>query len=326
MIITNRVIYLIISLLILFNASPGLSDSQSPKSLEAAFVKAAEVGDHGRLQELLSKGADVNGRFYADTALIRAIVMKRITTVELLLKAGANPNLPSAQGTPLNHAVTSASYPDIVALLIKYGADVNLVYEKDTEKRTPLDAATWWTLSTETNQVAICRLLIKAGALLEQVNAYGGTPLRNALTVRRYHLVKLMLESGADPNRVTDMKFSDFGLGEVPIFIAIAQYGARKDIRIIKLMLDHGANPNYRNNRIYEDRLRSSEFVWNGTSPLILASEMGYIEVVRLLLEYGADPCINRTDGVSPYTIAYESGHRKTAALIREYEKRNHCR
>lgn len=212
-------------------------------------------------------------------------------------------------------------------MLIKYGADVNLVYEKSREKWSPLNAAIVWTLSPESKQVEIARLLIKAGAHLEQANAYGSTPLRTALEVNRYHLVKLLLEAGADPNRISDMEFLDVEEGDVPIFTAIAQYGLHKDIRIIKLMLDHGANPNYRNNRIYEDLpVLSHDSMWNGTSPLMFASEMGYIEVVRLLLERGADPCLNRTDGVSPYTIAHKAGHHKTAALLKEYEKRNKCR
>jgi ankyrin repeat protein len=325
MIAMKRLIILINVLLFILFMSVCWADSQSSESTEAALVMAAWEGDHGKIQTLLSGGADVNGRYYADTALIRAIVAKRIATVKLLLEAGANPNLPSAQGTPLYHAVTVASIPDIVALLLKFGAEPNLTYEKDIVKNTPLTAVTMWSLSSEAEQVEITRQLIKAGAKVEQANSHGTTPLRNAIRGNRFLLVKLLLKAGADPNRVTDVKYVDFESGEVPLFEAIAQYGLCKNTRVISLLLDYGANVNYQNDRKYNDALRGHEFMWSGTSPLILASEMGYTEVVKLLLERGANPCLNRTDGVSPYAIAYNAGHNKTAMLLNKYMKEK-CR
>jgi len=45
----------------------------------------------------------------------------------------------------------------------------------------------------------------------------------------------------------------------------------------------------------------------------------GYVEVVRLLLEYGADPSACNNLGESPSHVTSQNGHQQTVRLLSEY-------
>ena len=47
----------------------------------------------------------------------------------------------------------------------------------------------------------------------------------------------------------------------------------------------------------------------NGFTPLISAACMGHLEVVRCLLEHGADKDKAKKNGVSPLWVAAQNGH-----------------
>ena len=303
------------------------------------LIDAAKAGDIAKMRQLFAKGVDVNGRDYATTALDRAIAAKQTAAVKLLLETGANPNSPSAQSTPLYLAAAFAGVPDIVDLLLKHGADPNLALaqawqaislpqpgRKDTVLDTPLHGLAWRALYSQTpeaDQLAVARLLISAGARVDQLNANGSTPLRNAINQNQVGLAKIFLEAGADPNRVTEIKYVDFEYGETPLLHAIATY--RGDLSMVQLLLDHGANINYRNDRPYFDGPPNHDTEWNGISPLILASESGHLDVVKLLIKRGANPCIKRTDGASPFEIAVKAEQPKIAELLKIHMQEKGC-
>ena len=53
-----------------------------------------------------------------------------------------------------------------------------------------------------------------------------------------------------------------------------------------------------------------------GITPLMLASERGHLDAVRLLIERGAELNSQRGDGVSPLYLAAMFGHKETAQLL----------
>ncbi len=79
----------------------------------------------------------------------------RLKTVELLLKAGADPNAKDKQGNTALIVASSRGYPKVAELLLKNGAHLNLKNEND---RTALD------LATRNNREKVRKILLRHGA------------------------------------------------------------------------------------------------------------------------------------------------------------------
>ena len=102
---------------------------------DMALVEAAERGDTARLTALLDRGVSANAAgFDGTSALWAAALFRRLPSVRLLLRHGANPDVPGQFGdTPLEAAVqnlendggTASAAVDvsIIRLLIRKGAD-----------------------------------------------------------------------------------------------------------------------------------------------------------------------------------------------------------
>jgi len=110
------------------------------------------------------------------------------------------------------------------------------------------------------------RLLLESGANPNIRNDAGATALMWA--VEDPEKTRLLFEKGADANARSDD-------GRTPLMIAAGQYGAAP---VVKLLLDHGANP-------------SVKFLAGGSSgvsPLAEAAGAGDEAAMRLLIEHGA--------------------------------------
>jgi ankyrin repeat protein len=129
------------------------------------------------LRELIEGGVDVNrpdsnGR----TALFGALQYP--DTVELLLKYGAQPNVIDRQGIGILHDLRNAK-PESVAILIKAGVNPN---RKDQKGDSPLHHLTQDMESFSSNSVfALARALVDGGARIDLTNDSGLTPLDIAL-------------------------------------------------------------------------------------------------------------------------------------------------
>jgi hypothetical protein len=103
---------------------------------DQAFVGAASNGDTGQMEALLAHGEDVNAASFDRTSgLWTAAANRRLPVVRLLLRHGANTEMPSQFGQmPLEAAVdnlgmdtgTAEAQTDaaIIRLLISHGASV----------------------------------------------------------------------------------------------------------------------------------------------------------------------------------------------------------
>jgi uncharacterized protein len=163
------------------------------KELSDAVGQGFE-SDLNKVKEIIDKGVGVNGfNEYGCTSILRAVSFgfNKISTVRILLEAGANPNLGDDDGdeTPLMRATND----EICSLLIDAGADVN-AQRSNGLTALMITSGIWGGL-------AKIKVLIKAGADVNIKDEYGKTALMYAAE-QSGHLekVKLLVEAGADIN------------------------------------------------------------------------------------------------------------------------------
>jgi len=158
-----------------------------PKEIDESnkeLFQAATNGNIGKVESLLSQGADVNARDeYGQMPLHLAVVRGRQKIVELLISRGANiEGKDNAGRTPLHYAAgagglygvrdwAQAGDPNIARLLLDRGANINAV---DGEGRTALHYATF--SSIVRRDMAMVQLLVEKEADLDIVDIRGRTP------------------------------------------------------------------------------------------------------------------------------------------------------
>lgn len=154
-------------------------------------ILATILGDMELLSELLATGSDPDeiNELYGQTGLTAAIESDCYEAIDLLLAAGASPNVsvPEMMWTPLQTAVRRHNTA-LVERLIVLGADVDAV---GPEEDTALTLA-----ASREAPPEVLRLLLNAGADLEHSN-WVGTAIENA--VGSVDIVALLFDAGAEP-------------------------------------------------------------------------------------------------------------------------------
>ena len=158
--------------------------------------------------------------------------------------------------------------------------------------------------------IGTVRVLLDAGADVNQVTEYGWTALLTATQNRYYQLGKYLLERGADP------AIGNTG-GWTPLYIATdnrnienGDYPTRQpdmdQMEYIELLLDHGADPNARMMSSTETRTIFTH-QWlreEGATPFWRASQSSDTELMQRLLDAGADPLIATHNGTTALMVA----------------------
>src|SRR6185312_16415307 len=127
-----------------------------PVAESNALVEAVQADDRASVARILATHPNVN--FQQDdgsTALAWAAVRCNIEVAQLLMKAGANPNLTNEQGVgPLYIAIENRSTP-MVRMLLSHGANPN---RARSNGETPL------MLATRLGQIEVMKTLLDRGA------------------------------------------------------------------------------------------------------------------------------------------------------------------
>jgi ankyrin repeat protein len=160
------------------------------------------------------------------------------------------------------------------------------------------------------NDVETVKVLLAAGADVNQTTGYGWSPLLVATQNRYYELGKYLLEHGANPNLGNKGDWVPLYLATDNRNIESGDYPVRKGdmdhLDFIKLLIDKGANVNARLKDSTETRTVFTN-QWldeNGATAFLRASQSGDVELMKLLLAKGADPKINTVLNVSPLHVA----------------------
>ncbi|ALA62477.1 ankyrin repeat family protein [Turkeypox virus] len=188
------------------------------------------------------------------TALHFSVVSKDSRMVEitrLLVDNGASINIVDRYGiAPIHLSVKSIN---TIRYLLYHGADVNV---KDNNNNTPLNNA----IRSRSNRVAMLLMNIKGINILEK---YEETPLICAVKNNNFKIARKLLSINIDPNIPDDT-------GSTALHFAV-RYGTK----IVKLLIYHGAIVD----------VNSTKYGY----PLDIAISLGKLNVVKILLENGAN-------------------------------------
>lgn len=169
--------------------------------------------------------------------------------------------------------------------------------------------------------------LLERGVDPNARDSSGKTPLHWAAYVGSYHIAKMLLDYGADPNA------KDWG-GQTPLHLAVN----RGHVDIVELLLERGADPNAQdadgNTPLHIAAMTKyfsdvAETMFKAAPKVLGFAEFPYdrTDVVRLLLEYGADPTLENYYGMTPLELAIKMDNEEAAEIIAsrlplEYKKK----
>ena len=230
---------------------------------ESPLMVAARAGAPGVARLLLAYGADAEARGpRGQTAMMWAVGQHHADMVEVLLAHGADVHARSDVWSQMM-AVPPHGQPE-------YNADV------------PHGGNTALMFAARDGDLASARLLIAAGADVDDENAWGVSAVTMAAHAGFGPLVALFLEAGADPDA------AEAG------FAAIHAAVMRRDAKLVATLLDHGADPNAVLRTWTPTRRASRDFHFKpaliGATPFWLAARFAAPDVMHLLVEHGADP------------------------------------
>jgi ankyrin repeat protein len=310
-----------VDLLIAAGADPGARDSAG----ETPLFAAARAGNPAIVERLLARGAPVDEREleFDQTALMVAIREGHTDVAQLLLARGADPNAQTRAGATPAFRLPSENAGSKGVGIVRGGWPEHGMRAPTPGARTPLLYA------TRRGDLSAVRLLVEAGAAIEQSDADGVTPLLNAIlnasidaasnahsSGQHFAVAQYLLERGASVS-------SPDWYGQTPLWTAVDVRnldvnGPERDNRIdrtaalglIRELLAHGADPNARLREYPPERrfitgLGSLSWVdFTGQTPFLRAALAGDVTVMRLLLEHGADPRIATFGGTTPLMAA----------------------
>lgn len=171
---------------------------KSRVSGETPIIAATGTDDPEIIQYLISKGARINDidEKLETTPLMWAAFMGNMRAAKVLIENGADVNIQNSKGKTALHYATELyqNKPALVEMLIKAGADINVVSEINS---IPLHS------SILHNDLESVKILVSHGADIELKNNSGFTALHQAAYYGKMDIVKYLLAKGANVNALS---------------------------------------------------------------------------------------------------------------------------
>ena len=219
---------------------------------ETPLMLAAEQGYLPIVRLLISLGTNINEtNEFRQSSLLYAVRGNHLTTVNYLLKAGADPNLISVDGDfVLREAATGSIDLRICRSLLKSGADPSIANKMGG---TALHIAAFH------GRADVAQLLIRAGANVNHRDRLGHGPLTCALSRKHKDVATLLLENGVDPRLQ-------------PEALGVAAWEGH--LRFVEMLIENG----------WDIHSKSHQ----GRTPLEHARNRKHKSVIRALINAGA--------------------------------------
>ena len=269
----------------------------SANELGATPLWLASLNGSARMVgRLLEAGANPNAALLAgETPLMVASRSGSADVAEQLLAKGGNANARAARGQTALMWAVAQKHAGVVKVLLGRGADVHArseVWQQvmavpphgllEYNREIPHGGDTALLFAARVGDLASAKLLVDAGANVNDAEAWGVSATVLAAHSGYTELVEFLLDRGADPNAAK--------AGFSALHAAIMH----RDERMVAALLAHGADPNSPLQTWTPTRRSSRDFNFApelvGATPFWLAARFAEPGVMRLLVKHGADP------------------------------------
>jgi ankyrin repeat protein len=252
-------------------------------------------GNEAIVRALLAAGADPNRALLrGETPLMLAARSGYANIAEQLLAKGASPDARGPREQTALMWAAAGKHPGVVRVLLARGASVHLRSAtwsqmmavpphgyRGYNKMIPHGGQTALLFAAREGDAESVRLLLAAGARVNDADAWGVTALVFAAHSGFTELVELLLTHEADPNLMA--------AGFSALHLAIA----RRDERMARALLVRGADANAPLKTWTPTRRSSNDFHFEpelvGAAPFWMAARFLQPSMMRLLLAHGAD-------------------------------------
>jgi ankyrin repeat protein len=249
--------------------------------------------------------------------------------VKLLLDRGAEPNTQQVRGQTALMWAAAEGHADVVELLLERGADPALASMASSKpERRPAGGMTALLFASRQGHLEAARALLDGGADIDQAGADSTSALLIAIVNGHYDLASMLIERGANAN-IADAN------GRTPLYAAIdlrnvqwsqapaPELPQATHLAMITKLLDAGADPSIKMTGQVGHR-GSFDMRWTdlkGGTSFSRAAWNGDVEVMRLLLERGADPNVVTEKGETALLLLAGAGWPLGQGYIRSQEE-----
>jgi ankyrin repeat protein len=288
-----------------------------------ALSLACETSASGQVVgQLLKAGADPNTAMPGGaTVLMAAARTGNIDAVTLLVASGANVNAtePTRGQTALMWAA-GEGHADVIKALVTAGADIRATSRApaaaaqasgdSTYRRSVarIDVFTPYLMAVRANRLEAAAALLDAGVDVNETTPDGTSALVLAIHNAHFDMASFLLDRGADPNAARQgwtplhqlLRVRSLNIGFFPHPEKLSR---TSPVELATKLLDKGADVNARLTKPITDGYRN---FWNqmAATPILMAAKGADAEMMRLLLERGADPSLSNASGTTPLMAA----------------------
>jgi len=263
---------------------------------ESVLMTAARTGDVETIKSLISHGANVNAvePYAKQTALMWAAAEGNVQAVEALLKAGADFKTRDRFGfSPLLFAAREGK-TNVLPVLVKAGEDPKEEVQPRFRQRS--------------------HKIAQSNRGIAGITPPGTSAVSLATANAHYETATKLLELGADPNAerngwgpihsITWVRKSGLGDNAPPP----EGSGNMTSLQMVKQLKDHGADLNLRMTK--KENVGLTILNTKGGTAYFLAARTADAELMKYLVQLGADPKIPNEDGSTALMAAAGLGTR----------------